>query len=131
VHLGTINSSENSEEKMAKIIKILKTLIIDLYLGIFTLFVALQIWSWVVGYEHDYSSVFYWLIFIGWIFSVLKFKLSSAFTFISAIALFILAAITRIFNFNDVAETFMRVSFIGWMIGIIQAVVEFRKDIEK
>lgn len=71
-------------------------------------------------------EVVYWLIFIIWISIILFSKKDSTFAFYPAFILFLLAAVLTVFNLRSIAEPIMRISFIGWLIGIFKALIEYR-----
>ena len=75
-------------------------------------------------------NIVYWLILIAWIVSIRVFKKDSDITLKIALVLFTIAAILTILNLRSIAEPIMRVSFIGWLIGIFQALIEYIKKAE-
>lgn len=72
-------------------------------------------------------EIIYWLILIGWILGLRLLKKDSSFALIPAFGLFVVSAVLIIFNLNSLAEPVMRVSFIGWMVGVTLALVEYIK----
>lgn len=70
-------------------------------------------------------EIAYWGILIIWIIAIKSFKKDSGVSLKIAFVLFSVAAILTIFNLRDIAEPIMRVSFIGWIIGIFQALREY------
>ena len=73
-------------------------------------------------------EIIYWIILIIWIIAIFIFKKDSGLTLKIALALFLVAAVLTVFNLRDLAEPIMRVSFIGWIIGIFQALREYIKQ---
>lgn len=73
-------------------------------------------------------EIVYWLILIAWIIVIKILKIDSGKSLLTAFILFILAATMTVFNLRDWAEPIMRVSFIGWIIGIYQALREYIKQ---
>lgn len=71
-------------------------------------------------------EIVYWLILFIFILIIWIMKKNSGFALSIAFTLFILAAILTVFNLRNLAETFMRLSLIGWLIGILQALLEYR-----
>lgn len=74
-------------------------------------------------------ELIYWLILILWIVAVRIFKKKSGSTLKLAFGLFIIAATLTVFGLRNLAEPVMRVSFIGWIIGLIQALIEYKKSV--
>lgn len=114
-----------------KIIKLGQFIGIILYLLLFIGLLIIQSLSLIFVSSLSVSSYIYWMIFLGWIFLIFKFRWKSSLSLLSAFILFIIAAILAIFRLNTAAETVMRVSFIGWMVGIGQALLEYRKEHDK
>lgn len=105
--------------------------------AIFALFwlVILVVWiilSWVPQFRSISLPQFllFWWVFIGWIFLTYFFKLKSRLAFAVAFILFLIAALLTTINLQSFAETIMRISFIGWIIGFVQALIEYKKDIK-
>lgn len=71
----------------------------------------------------------FWWVFIGWIFLTYLFKLKSKFTFIVALSLFAISALFTTIGLQSFAETIMRFSLIGWVIGFLQALIEYKKGL--
>lgn len=70
-------------------------------------------------------EIVYWIILIVWIAMNWIYKKDSGFSMKIALACFVIAAALTVFNFRVVAEPVMKISFIGWMIGIFQAISEY------
>ena len=69
----------------------------------------------------------YWLIFLIWILYAYFSKKESLHHLWIALSLFILAAILQIISFDNLAEPIMRVSLLGWVIGLFMSYVEYQK----
>lgn len=74
-------------------------------------------------------NLLYYFILFAWIFFIWLQKKDSKPTFKTAFALFITAASLTVLGLRDLAEPIMRISFIGWLIGILQALIEYRKEV--
>lgn len=70
----------------------------------------------------------YWMVLIFWILIVKNLKHDSGVTLKYALVLFVVSATFTVFDIRNIAEPIMRVSFIGWVIGIIQALIEYIKE---
>lgn len=73
-------------------------------------------------------ELLYWLILFSWIAVMWFSKKDSNFAFYPAIVLFIIAAVLTVFGLRSLAEPIMRISFIGWLIGIFKALMEYKKN---
>lgn len=114
-----------------KIIKLGQALGVTLYLVLFIGLLVVQGLSLILASSFSVSSYVYWMIFLGWIFLALKFRWDSSYSFLPAFILFLIAAILATFGLNAVAETIMRMSFIGWLVGMGQALVEYKREHDK
>ena len=101
------------------------------FLTFFLGLIAFQVWLNYSLSSFSVLSFIYWFLFFGWIGSILNFKLSSAASLVPAFTLFIVGAILETFGSGDLAEGVLRLSFIGWLIGIAQALIEFRRQNDK
>jgi hypothetical protein len=77
------------------------------------------------------SSAIYWLILFGWISSVLSLKLESSSSLFIALILFVISAVLAALGLKNAGEPVMRISFIGWLVGIGQALVEYKMEHDK
>jgi len=69
----------------------------------------------------------YLVIFILWIAGIIYFKKNSNYALIPAFCLFMISAFFTVLNFGDTSEVIMRVSFIGWIIGVVISLIEYKK----
>ena len=76
------------------------------------------------------SPLFYWLLLFVWILILFKFKLKSRVTLKAALILLILGAIFAVVKMLFLSEPFLRLSFVFWLIGIPQALIEIKKKDE-
>lgn len=74
------------------------------------------------------SDFIYWWILIGWVYMVVAFRLKPEYSLIPSFVLFILSALTASFGLSLVGETLMRTSFIGWIVSIVQALFDYKKQ---
>lgn len=70
----------------------------------------------------------YWWILIFTIFIIWNFKLGSGFILWVSFSVFMLSALFVIIGLRSIGETLMRVSFLGWVIGLIQSMVEYKRN---
>lgn len=113
-------------EKTQKSLKLIKYSLMAFYLVWFIALLFLQVWSYIVGSGISFSSLIYWTILLGWLYLIWKFRLTSSFSFKIGLGLFVIAALFTILRLLWLGETIMRLSFIGFLIGIIQALLEYR-----
>lgn len=70
---------------------------------------------------------FYWLILIFWLSSYWILKISSAKSLLFTLWLFLIASFIKLLGVNNVAEFVFRLSLIGLIIGVSQAIFELNK----
>lgn len=73
-------------------------------------------------------EIIYWIILFLLIIGVWILKRNSNFILYPAFMLFLVSAILTVLGFRNFAETLMRVSLIFWIVGIVQALFEYRKS---
>lgn len=73
-------------------------------------------------------EIAYWAILIIWILIIKVLRWDSGVSLKIAFVLFLISAALTVLTLSSVAETVMRVSFIGWLIGIFQALIEYIKQ---
>lgn len=73
------------------------------------------------------SSLIYWMILGLIIFTILLFKLRSQVVLLFSFGLFILAALVTTLTFTSIAEKIMRISLLGWIVGFILSLIEYKK----
>lgn len=69
----------------------------------------------------------YLVIITLWILGIVIYKKHSNFALIPAFFLFLVSAFFAVFNLGNIAEQIMRISFIGWIIGISFALIEYKR----
>ena len=67
------------------------------------------------------------MILAGLIFLVWEYKYQSLIFLSLGFSLFIVGVLFTLVQFNQIAETIFRVSFIFWLVGIGKALFEYRK----
>ena len=72
----------------------------------------------------------YWIILVVWISLVLVLKKDSSFSLVPALALFLFSAILTVVGIRNLAEPIMRISFIGWIVGISHALIEYIRQLK-
>ena len=106
----------------------IKKTAIAVYVLILTGSLAIFAWLNWGGYGLSISPFIYWWILLGWIFVVWQYKLKSIASLIFAFMLFLAAATVAVLGIRPLAEGMMRLSLLGWIVGIAQALLEFRGD---
>lgn len=76
-------------------------------------------------------EIIYWAILVIWIIAIWGLKKNSGFSLLLAFVLFIISATLTVLTFRNLAEPIMRVSLIGWIVGIFQALIEYRVLLNK
>lgn len=75
-------------------------------------------------------EIIYWVILTAWIAAIWLLKKKASLSMKIALAFFVLAAILTVVGLRNLAEPLMRVSFIGWLVGIFQAIKEYAREPE-
>ena len=111
-----------------KRIKVVNISLIFIYSVIFVILVLIQIWSAVFKIDLSLSYLIYWMVLAGWMYLVYKWHLEDSVSFKFALFLFIIAASFALFGWLHIAEPIMRISFIGFLVGVGQDIImEFKK----
>lgn len=72
-------------------------------------------------------SLFYWIVLFLWLITIQIYKAKSKSTFKISIYLFLISAVFSIITLEEIAETIMKLSMIGVLLGVTQSVFEYRK----
>lgn len=100
----------------------------DFLLLIFLFLAFLGIVSASIFLSIAIEKIYYWYLFIAWIVLIWKFKLGSGFSLGFGLLLFLISVFITIFGFVNAAEIIMRISFTGFLIGILQAFIEYNRN---
>lgn len=101
-----------------------KLLLTALYVLGLVVLIAIQALSG-RGIGVSMASILYWYVFFGWVYSVRAFDLKSAVSLFSGLALFVVAVVVKVGGSQDLSQTLLRISTIGWLVGIFQALIEY------
>lgn len=71
--------------------------------------------------------MYYWLIFLVWTLYAFFIKKDSLHHLLIAFGLFIVSSLLETVTLHQIAEPIMRVSFLGWLIGVIVALKEYKQ----
>jgi len=75
-------------------------------------------------------SSLYWMLLFCWVGIIIYFKWGASVSMVIALTLFIIGSIISTLGLGNLAEEIFRVSFIGWLMGIIHALIEYKRDYE-
>ena len=78
------------------------------------------------GFIFSFWQLTYWWLLIFTISIIWNFKLGSGFILWISFLIFLLSALLFSVGLKTIAETFIRISFLGWIIGLIQSFVEYK-----
>lgn len=70
----------------------------------------------------------YWWVLVLIVLIGLSLRLKSQFYLLGAFALFFISALFTVVGSKETGEMIMRVSLIGWVIGLTQSLVEYKKS---
>ena len=79
-----------------------------------------------LGSFFSFWSFAYWWLLVLTVSIIWIFKVDSGFILWASFLIFLLAALLVSVGLRNLAETFMRISFLGWIIGLIQSFVEYK-----
>lgn len=112
-----------------KAIRVIKPILAFFYFLVFIGLLLLQVWLRLSGSGISMESLIYWWILIGWVLAIINFKWKSSVSLVPAFLFFAFGAALVTVGLDGIAEKVMRISFLGWMVGIVQALVEYRKHV--
>jgi len=95
---------------------------------VFMALIGLEIYWRILGSGLSVLPIIYWMILAIWVIVAINKKLRSDNSFFWAFGFFVISAVFGIFGARFVSEIIMKISFIGWVIGIVQALMEYKKD---
>lgn len=95
------------------------------YLTLILLFITGLLIMLLLSFGLDVWSLIYWWVVIFVISLIWHFRLGSGFSLWLALSLFVLSALLTSISLRETGEIFMRLSFLGWIIGLIQAMIEY------
>ncbi|KKQ98131.1 MAG: hypothetical protein UT23_C0005G0054 [Candidatus Woesebacteria bacterium GW2011_GWA1_39_12] len=108
----------------SKTLKLIYTFLIVVYFMAVLSILGLDLWNKFSGRNTQMSPYLYWLIFVGWLAIVYRFKGNSGFSLKPAMTLLVVASLLIIFGVREIGEILMKISFVGWMVGIGQSLYE-------
>lgn len=74
------------------------------------------------------ERISYWYILLAWLILIWRFRLNSGLSMKLGLLLFILSATSYLTTLVNISEVLMRLSLIGFLIGILQAFFEYLKN---
>lgn len=98
------------------------------YLCVFVFLLIFNAWTKYAELNFSISFIFYWMFLVAWIWAILIWKLTSHFSMSVAFALTIFGIVIFAIGLADIAEVILRLGFVGWIVGTIQAIVEYKKN---
>lgn len=102
-----------------------------IFLSLFLGMSMLEVWLHVTERGFSVMEFIYWILFLLWLSFIISLKTKSASTLFLAFSLFILAAIFTVLGLVEVGEILMRMSLIGWMIGLGQSIFGIKNAKDK
>lgn len=97
---------------------------VGLLVGLFLVTIIMTIIS-VTG-ENSLEPFIYWLVLLSAIWLIWVFHLNSKLSLWTALSLLILSALFTSVGLGEVGETVMRLSLLGWIIGLVQRLLEYK-----
>lgn len=112
---------------MNKVNRFIKIGLMVIYMLTFIGLVGVEIWLSFTGVGFSISPFLYWLLLAGGIIILWIFKWGSTLTLSGAFVLFVISAFFTISGERVVSEILMRMSFLGWVVGLGQVLIENKK----
>lgn len=106
-------------------IKAIKFLLLFLWIALLLGFITLQFFT---TFQPALLEAFiYWWVLIFWIFIIWQFKVQTKVSFYIVASLLSLSALILIVGFFDIGERIARLAFIGWIVGLCQAFLDYKR----
>lgn len=70
------------------------------------------------------SLVYWWVLLLG-VWLIWTFRLDARFPLLIALALLVLSALMVSIGLREIGETVLRLSLLGWLIGLVQSALEY------
>lgn len=101
-----------------------KAKLFPVFIFLFLLFgmSVLEIWLHVTERGFSVMEFIYWILLLLWLSFIISLKTKSTSTLFLAFTLFILAAVLTILRLESLAEILMRISLVGWIMGLGQSI---------
>lgn len=93
-----------------------------------SILILLSSFGLVVLWIFKLETYFYWWLLIVWTYMILNLKFYSYHTLIVAISVFLIGTILATGRLLNIAEFIIRTSFVFWIMGITQALIELKKQ---
>ncbi len=74
------------------------------------------------------TPLLYWELFIGWVWLVKSKHKKPEISFKSGLAFYAAGTIVSVLGFLNFSEVLMRLGFIGWYVGIVQAIINIVRN---
>lgn len=108
---------------------ILKTALF-IFLIIFILYLLFIKVFYLKNYSYIWEDYFYLWLLLSLTYSIWAFKLSSRKILLFSMYGYILGALFSLINLNNLAEGVFRSTFIGFLVGIVCVLIEYRRSEE-
>lgn len=100
-------------------------LFVILSVGLISIFLHILIYNL---FPSLFWPFFFWWLLILYILFIRNVHLASGFSLGAAFVLFLFSALVTSINLRWVGELLMRLSLLGWLVGIIQSMAEYKKS---
>lgn len=101
------------------------------YIIFFIFLLLVEAWARYAEVNFSISFLFYWMYLLGFILAISIWKLTSNFSLKLAFVLTLCGMFLSIFGALNVAEVILRLGFVSWIVGIIQALLEYPNNGER
>ena len=107
---------------------LIKIIAVTIYTVAFLALVTIEIWDRINDTSFAIVPLLYWLVLVGWAVMVAVFKWKGGASLRAGFVLFVFGAFFAIISMEVNAEVLMRVGFISFLTGMVQALVEHKKN---
>ncbi len=101
------------------------------YVGLFLFLLFFNAWAKYAELNFSISLIFYWMFLIAWLWAILIWKLTSNFSLKFVFTLTIIGMFIFTIGLADISEVILRLGFVGWLVGIVQALIEYKRNEKK
>lgn len=98
------------------------------YIVFFLFLLLVEAWARYAQVNFSISFLFYWMYLFAMILAIIIWKLMSGFSLKLGFILTLCGMFFSVVGISNVAEVVLRFGYVNWIMGIIQALVEYGRD---
>jgi len=116
------------ENKLKFFRRITKTLLFFMYILILASLLFLETWARFYGTGYTIATLIYWIFLLGWVGLIINYKLKSTTSYFLGFILLPFVIALTVISIRNIAEVFMRIVFVFFLVGMIQALIEYKQN---